>query len=75
MAPDSDGSGSRAGLHFGDPVHFDETIKIEWTIAKEETKHEKEFKRDDLGIPPIVSGGEITFIYTKDSKWEIKYSK
>ena len=60
---------------FADPVHFDETIKIEWTIGDDDTKHEKEFRRDDLGIPEVVKGGVITFIYTKAGEWEINYSK
>ncbi|MBN2511805.1 MAG: hypothetical protein JXB18_02595 [Sedimentisphaerales bacterium] len=75
MAPNTDGAGSKAGLHFGDPVHLSDNIIIGWTIGSEQTKYKKEFKRNDLGIPAIVKGGKIEFIYTEDNDWEIKYSR
>ena len=66
---------SAVGTYIFDPVHFDDTIKITWTIGEDETKHEQEFKRDDLGIPAVVNGCTIKFTYTKAGVWEINYSK
>lgn len=60
---------------FYEPVKFDDIIKIEWTVDKDDTKHEQEFKRDDLGIPSIVNGGTIKFTYSKSGEWEIQYSR
>lgn len=68
MTPDASSS-------FGDPVRFDDIIKIEWTVGEDTKKHEQEFRREDLGIPSVVSGGKITFTYTQIGNWEISYSK
>lgn len=66
---------TEVSTHIYDPVHFNDIVKIEWTIGDDATKHEQEFRRDDLGIPSVINGGKVTFIYTQTGNWEIKYSK
>ena len=59
----------------GDPVFFDEKIKIRWTIKATSVQKEVELNRDDFGIPAKVQGGEVKIIYTASGEWEMKYSR
>lgn len=60
--------------HFGDPVLFDDKIKIVWTIDGEMEKREIVLKRDDFDIPSKIRGGKIKITYTAKGQWEVHYS-
>lgn len=59
----------------GEPITIDETITISWTIEGSSVMNSVKLKRDDMGIPAQVRGGRITFTYTADGEWNIKYSR
>jgi hypothetical protein len=61
--------------HFGDPVSFDDTFKIVWSVQGSEEKRVMEFQRKDLGIGRRVQGGTFRFVYNADETWTVEYDK